>query len=65
MSIENNYEISAEIGNECVNDSSVFNIFRCNVERANFGVLQKLKVKLKNSRAEDHFNEFFKEYEWS
>ena len=65
MSIRNNYEISAEIGKECVNDSSDFNIFRCNVEKANFEVLQKLKVKLKDYEAEDHFNEFFKEYVWS
>ena len=63
ISIGNNYEISAEIGKECVNDSSDFNIFRCNVEKANFEVLQKLKVKLKGYEAE--FNEFFKEYEWS
>ena len=65
MSIRNNYEISAEIGKECVNDNSDFNIFRCNVEKANFEVLQKLKVKLKDYEAEDHFNEFFKEYEWN
>jgi hypothetical protein len=65
MSIRNNYEISAEIGKERVNDSSDFNVFRCNVEKANFEVLQKLKVKLKDSEAEDHFNKFFKEYERS
>jgi hypothetical protein len=65
MSIRNNYEISAEIGKECVNDISDFNIFRCNVEKANFEVLQKLKVKLKDSEAEDCFDEFFKEYERS
>ena len=64
MSIGNNYEISAEIGKECVNDSSDFNVFRCNVEKTNFEVLQKLRVKLKDSEAEDHFNKFFKEYEW-
>lgn len=63
MSIGNNYEISAEIGKECVNDSSNFNVFRCNVEKANFEVLQKLKVKLKDSEAKDSFDEFFKEYE--
>jgi hypothetical protein len=66
MSMGNNYyEISAEIGKECVNDRSDFNVFRCNVEKANFGVLQKLKVKLKDSEAKDYFNEFFKEYERS
>ena len=65
MSIGNNYEISAEIAKECVNDSSDFNVFRCNVEKANFEVLQKLKVKLKDSEAENCFDEFFKEYERS
>ena len=65
MSIGNNYEISAEIGKECVNDSSDFNIFRCNIEKVNFEVLQKLKIKLKDYEAEDHFNKFFKEYERS
>ena len=65
MSIRNNYEISAEIRKERVNDSSDFNVFRCNVEKANFEVLQKLKVKLKDYEAEDHFNEFFEEHEWS
>lgn len=63
MSMRNNYEISAEIGKECINDNSDFDIFRCNVEMANFEVLQKLKVKLKDYEAEDHFDEFFKEYE--
>lgn len=65
MSIGNNYEISAKIGKERVNDRSDFNIFRCNVEKANFEVLQKLKVKLKDSEAEGHFYKFFNEYEWS
>lgn len=65
MSIGNNYEISAEIGKECVNDSSDFNIFRCNVEKANFEVLQKLRVKLKDYEAKDCFDKFFKEYERS
>ena len=60
MSIGNNYEISAEIGKECVNDSSNFNVFRCNVEKANFEVLQKLKVKLMDFEAKDCFDEFFK-----
>ena len=60
MSIGNNYEISAEIGKECVNDSSTFNVFRCNVEKANFEVLQKLKVKLMDFEAKDCFDEFFK-----
>ena len=63
MSLRNNYEISAEIGKECVNDSSDFNVFRCNVEKANFEVLQRLKVKLNDYVAEDCFDEFFKEYE--
>ena len=65
MSIGNNYEISAEIGKECVNDRSDFNVFRCNVEKANFGVLQKLKVKLNDSVAKGYFNAFLKEYERS
>lgn len=64
MSIGNNYEISAEIGKERVNSSN-FNVFRCNVEKANFEVLQKLKVKLKDYEAEGCFYEFFKEYERS
>lgn len=64
MSIRNNYEISAEIGKECINDSSDFNVFRCNVEKVNFEVLQKLKVKLKDPEAEDCFYKFFREYEW-
>ena len=63
MSMGNNYEISAEIGKECVNDSSDFNVFRCNVEKANFEVLQKLKVKLKGYEAKDCFDKFFEEYE--
>ena len=63
MSIGNNYEISAEIGKECVNDRSDFNIFRCNVEKVNFEVLQKLKVKLKGYEAKDCFDKFFEEYE--
>lgn len=65
MSIKNNYEIAAKIVKECVNDSSDFNIFRCNVEKADFEMLQKLKVKLKYHKDEDCFDEFFKEYERS
>ena len=61
ISIRNNYEISAEIGKERVNDSSDFNVFRCNVEKANFEVLQKLKVKLRDYEAKDCFDEFFKD----
>ena len=58
ISIGSNYEISAEIGKECVNDMN-FNVFRCNVEKANFEVLQKLKVKLKDYKAENYFDNFF------
>ena len=65
MSIGNNYEISAEIRKECFYDSLDFNIFRCNVEKANFEVLQKLKVKLRDWIAVDCFDKFFKEYERS
>ena len=56
--------ISAEIGKERVKDIyKDFLVFRCNVEKADFEILNRLKVRLKDIEAEDCFDKFFKEYE--
>lgn len=56
--------VSAEIGKERVKDIyKDYLVFRCNVEKADFEILNKLRVRLKDYEAEDHFDEFFKEYE--
>ena len=58
--------ISAAIGKERVKDNyKDFTVFRSNVEKTDFEILNKLRVRLRDYEAEDHFDEFFKEYERS
>ena len=58
--------ISAEIGKERVKDNyKDFLVFRCNVEKVDFEILNKLRVRLKDYEAENRFDKFFKEYEGS